>query len=175
MSKLKVTMIALAASALVPAALAQATILGPSAQACASGSGPAMLVRVVGLKDRSGTVRVRTFTGSPANYFDKTKALQRIELPTPTSGAVDICMKVPSTGVYAVDVRHDTNGNGKSDRSDGAGASGNPHVSLFDVIFKRRPDPKQVAVNVGRGVTAVPIVVNYVQGGSLKPIARDGQ
>jgi uncharacterized protein (DUF2141 family) len=139
---------------------------------CATGNAPAMLVRVIGLKDRSGRVRIRTFGGDPSTYFDKTKALQRLEIPTPASGPIDICMRVPAPGVYAVDVRHDVNSNGKSDTKDGAGASGNPKMSLFDMIFKRKPSPSVVAVRVGNGVVAVPVVMKYVQGGSLKPIGQ---
>ncbi len=146
-------------------------VLGPAAAQCSAGRGPAMLVRVIGLKDRVGKVRVRAFGGSPATYFDKTKALKRIEVAIPAAGPVDVCVPLSAAGVYAVDVRHDTNVNGKSDRSDGAGASGNPTMSLFDVIFKRKPPASKVQVSVGNGVTVVPVTVMYVQGGALRPIA----
>jgi hypothetical protein len=42
---------------------------------------------------------------------------------------------------------------------------------MFDMLFKRKPAASQVAVKVGNGVAVVPIVVNYVQGGSIKPIS----
>ena len=61
-------------------------------------------------------------------------------------------------------------GSGKSDLADGGGMSGNPPVSLLDVMFRRRPSPAQVAVRVA-GLTPVPVVLNYVQGGSVRPIA----
>ena len=48
--------------------------------------------------------------------------------------------------------------------------SGNPSVSLMDIVFKRRPSPSQVEVRVA-GITRVPVVMNYVQGGAVKPIA----
>lgn len=147
-----------------------AGILGPDAGQCASGDGPAMLVRVTGLKNRAGTIRVRSFGGSPATWFDKRHALKRTVVDTPVSGSIDICMPVSGPGTYAVDVRHDINGNGKTDKADGAGASGNPEVSLLDVVFKRKPSPSVVAVRVGAGVTAVPVLMKYVQGGSLKPV-----
>lgn len=145
--------------------------LGPDAQVCASGTGPAILVRVEGLKDRAGPVRVRTFGGDPSSYFDKTKALARVIVDTPPAGPVEICMPVPGPGTYAVDVRHDVNRDGKTNKSDGAGASGNPNVSLFDIVFGRKPSPAKVAVQVGRGVVVVNVTMKYLQGGSLKPIA----
>jgi uncharacterized protein (DUF2141 family) len=156
--------------ALMPAAV-DAAAIGPDAATCNSGDRPAILVRVIGLKSRSGPVRIRTFGGSPSTYFDKRTALKRTEIDVPASGPVEICMAVPSPGTYAVDLRHDVNRNGKTDQSDGGGTSGNPKISLFDMLFKRKPSPAVVAVRVGAGVTVVPIVVNYVQGGSIGPIS----
>ena len=48
--------------------------------------------------------------------------------------------------------------------------SGNPNVSLADVMFKRRPAPSEVSVEV-RGVTVVPVVLNYVRGFTVGPLA----
>ena len=56
--------------------------------------------------------------------------------------------------------------------SDGGGMSGNPHVSLLDLAFKRKPDPQRVQVRVGNGVAQVNIVMNYVQGASFAPLAE---
>jgi hypothetical protein len=71
-------------------------------------------------------------------------------------------MPVPAAGVYAVDVRHDANNNGDTDKADGAGASGNPKITLFDIIFGRKPPAAQVQVHVGHGTTIVPITVRYL-------------
>jgi uncharacterized protein (DUF2141 family) len=162
MLKLRLGLLALATSVVVPAGLTAAQILGPTPAVCSASSAPSILVRVSGLKDRGGKLRVRTFGGSPENYFDKTKALLRVEYAVPDSGPVEVCVPVPAVGVYALDVRHDTNGNGKTDRADGAGASGNPKLSFFDVLFKRKPPAKQVQVSVGQGTTVVPILVRYL-------------
>ena len=151
---------------------AHAGVIGPDAGVCASGSGSAILVRVDGLKDRIGPVRVRTFTGSPDNYFDKKKTLKRVELTPPAAGPVEVCMAVPGPGVYAVDIRHDANRNGDTDKSDGAGASGNPKISLFDILFGKRPDASRVAVRVGNGVVPINIQVKYLRGGSFKAVAQ---
>jgi uncharacterized protein (DUF2141 family) len=146
-------------------------ILGPHAARCAGAGGPAILVNVVGLKSRTGAIRVRTFGGAPSTWFDKKKWLGRVEVPTPASGAIRVCMPVPGPGSYAVDLRHDVTGNGDTDRSDGGGASGNPRVTLLDFVFGRKPSPKVTAVAVGRGVTEITITTMYLSGGALRPIA----
>jgi len=156
-------------AAATPLGAAGATVLGPHADDC-DGTKPAMLVRVEGLKSRTGTVRVQSYGGDPARYFDKGAYLERVELRVPASGAIDVCMPVPHPGAYAVSVRHDANGNGSVDiGSDGGGFSGNPSYSLFDAMFKRKPSPVQVQVRV-TGLTPVPVVLNYVHGTSLGPI-----
>ncbi len=148
---------------------APAQALGPDAARCGDGGGPAMLVSITGLKDRNGAIRVRSFGGNPSTYFNKKRALQRTEIPTPAAGPVRVCMPVPAQGWYAVDVRHDTNRNGDTDRADGGGASGNPRVSLIDVLFGRRPPADQVRIWVGAGVTTVPVTVMYLRGGAFRP------
>ena len=143
-----------------------AAILGPDAAQCGAGEGPAILVRVVGLKNRAGTVRARTFPGNkPSAWFDRKMALKRTQVPVPQSGPVEICMPVPRAGGYVIDVRHDVNGNGDTDRSDGGGASGNPKFSLLDVLLGRKPPASKVVVPVGQGVTTITIAVTYVSGG----------
>lgn len=149
---------------------AHATVVGPDAAVCERGDSPAILVNVSGFKNRAGTVRARTFGGSPSSWFDKKYALKRTLAEIPSTGPVAICMPVPGPGVYAVDVRHDADNNGKTDTADGAGASGNPSLSLFDIIFKRKPPAEKVAVRVGQGVTSINITLKYVSGGSVKPV-----
>ncbi len=145
--------------------------IGPDAGVCAAGNGPAALVRVIGLKNRSGKVRVRTFDGAQrASWFDKKKSLRRTEISVPASGSIEICMPVPRAGGYVLDVRHDTNGNGDSDRADGAGSSGNPNISLFDVMLGKKPPAAKVVVQIGNGITPVSITMKYLQGGSFKPV-----
>lgn len=162
MRNLRIGFLTVSGALMVPAMLSGANILGPAAPICASGAGPSILVRVSGLKSRVGKVRVRTFGGSPSNYFDKKKYLARVELSVPATGPVDVCMPIPGPGTYAVDVRHDANNNGDTDRADGAGASGNPKMTLLDIVFNRKPPAKQVQVVVGRGTALVPVVVRYL-------------
>jgi uncharacterized protein (DUF2141 family) len=168
MSKFSISMIP--ALGMFIATPAVGGVIGPDADVCTSGTGSAILVRVDGLKDRNGPVRVRTFGGSPSTYFDKKKALKRVELAPPSAGPVEVCMAVPGPGTYAVDIRHDVNRDGKTNKADGAGASGNPDISFFDVIFGRKPSPSKVAVVVGNGIVPINIKVKYLQGGSFKAI-----
>jgi hypothetical protein len=162
MVKLRIGLLAIIAGVLAVPNLVSAGILGPTPALCSSGDEPSILVRASGFKNRAGTVRVRTFGGSPSTYFDKRHALKRVEYPMPATGPVEVCVPVPGPGIYAVDVRHDINSNSDTDRADGAGASGNPSISLFDIIFGRKPPAKQVQVSVGAGTTVIPIIVRYL-------------
>lgn len=168
MSKLGAGAAALMLAAVLPAG-AGAAILGPDAAACKS-DGPAMLVHINGLKQRTGNIRVQSYGGNPSRYFDKGTYLRRIDIPVPASGPIDVCVPVPDNGVYAVSVRHDVDSSGKTGPSDGGGMSGNPRMSLLDVIFKRKPKPAEVQVTV-QGITRVPVTMNYVREGSFGPIA----
>jgi uncharacterized protein (DUF2141 family) len=156
-------------AAATPLSAAGAAVLGPHAEVCAAGK-PAMLIHIQGLKSRTGILRVQLYGGDPEHYFDKHTYIDRVEVRTPPAGPVDICMPVPRPGTYAVSVRHDANGNGDVDiGSDGGGFSGNPSVSLFDAMFKRKPDPLEVQVRVN-GLAQVPVILNYVHGTSVGPI-----
>ena len=149
----------------------EAPILGPYAARCAAGDQPSILVTVVGLKSRNGPLRVRTFGGATNTWFDKKKWITRVEVPTPESGPIRICLPVSAPGTYAVDLRHDINSNGETDRADGGGASGDPHVTLLDFVFGKKPSPRITAVQVGRGVTPITITTMYLRGGALRPVA----
>ena len=168
MFKLVAGMVGVMLAAAMPAG-ARAAVLGPDPAVCQA-DGPAMLVRIEGLKQRTGRLRVQSYGGDPSHYFDKGTYLRRIDFPVPSSGPITVCVPVPGNGTYAISVRHDVDSSGKTGLSDGGGMSGNPRMSLFDVMFKRKPRPGKVQVAV-EGVTRVPVVMNYVQGGAFGPIA----
>jgi len=146
-------------------------LLAQAAAACPAGTAHPVVVRVAGLRDRSGQLRVRLFGDPPASYFDKRRVLVRVEVPTPAAGQVDVCVAAPRPGLYAADVRHDVNGDGRTDRRDGGGASGNPRLTLWDVVFARKPRPATVQFRVGAGGATVPITVLYLQGTTFRPAA----
>jgi len=146
-------------------AAAQA-VVGPDAAACRPDArGPALLVNVSGFKNKAGRVRVNVYGSNPSTFLAKGKMLRRIELPV-TGNAMRVCVAVPRAGNYAVAVRHDADGNGKSGWSDGGGFSRNPSISLADL----KPSYNEVAISVGGGVKAVPIVLKYRRGLSIGPV-----
>lgn len=171
MSKVRIRAVALGISALV--ALPAAGVAAPAESAphgCPADQ-PAMLVRVTGFKVRTGMVRVQSYGGDPASYFDKGAYLARVEVRVPASGPLDVCMPVAAPGRYAISVRHDPDGTGRADTSDGGGMSGNPRMSLIDIMLKHKPNPAEVAIEVGHGVKLVPITLNYMQGGGFRPVS----
>lgn len=160
--------VGLAIIAVAPGAASAA--IGPFAATCNSGAS-SIIARVNGFKARSGTVRVQLYESNRATFLEKRKWLRRVDVRATPSGAMDICVPVPRQGTYAISVRHDLNGNGKSDRPDGAGFSGNPKLSITDLLFKRKPSLARVSFAVNGVPRVVPVVLNYAQGLQFKPIA----
>lgn len=169
MLKLMSSIAAGALALVVPATAAQAA-LGPDAASCREGAHePAVLVDVRGFKNRSGRVRVQLYGSNPADFLEKGKKLRRIDLPVTSSGPMRVCVSVPRPGNYAIAVRHDADGNGKSGWNDGGGFSRNPKVSLTNL----KPRYEQVKIAVDNGVRPIEVVLNYRQGLSVKPIGRN--
>jgi len=161
--------VAIGALAFVVPATATGAALGPDAASCRAGANePAVLVNVSGFKARSGNVRVQLYGDNPADFLAKGKWVRRVDLPVTASGPMKVCVALPKTGNYAVAVRHDIDGNGKSGMSDGGGFSRNPDISLL----KLKPKFQQAVISVDRGVTPVDVVLNYKQGLSVGPIKR---
>lgn len=160
------SMLALTAVSAAAPAYAQ-EILGPDAAACRAGAaGPAALVRIYGFKDRGGLLRVQLYGNNPDEFLAKGTKLKRIELPVAESGDMNICVELPSYGDYAIAVRHDRDGNGKSGWSDGGGFSGNPRLSLTNL----KPEFDQSSFAAREGVSVVDVVMNYRHGLSIKPL-----
>lgn len=157
-----------ATGALMAPVAAQGAALGPAAALCNSNAS-AVLVDVRGFKERSGTLRVQIYSAN-SNYLEKRKWLDRVDVPVSKAGNMQVCVPVKQQGSYVVSVRHDLNGNGKSDRSDGAGLSGNPDMKVTDFIFKRKPKLATVSFAVGDATKRVPVVLNYINGLSFDPV-----
>ncbi|AGH48958.1 MULTISPECIES: DUF2141 domain-containing protein [Sphingomonadales] len=159
--------LALVVSATMGAGAARAAALGPDAAACAAGAtGAAVLVKVDGFKSRTGNLRVQVYGGNEAEFLAKGKKLKRVDLPVSASGPMEVCVALPQPGNYAVAVRHDVDGNGKSSRNDGGGFSRNPGLSIVSL----KPKYEDVVISVGARPQPVPVVLNYFQGLSIKPI-----
>lgn len=152
----------------VPLAPVQSQVLGPDSAACSPDANvPAVLVHVGGFKTHTGTLRVQIYGDNPADFLAKGKKLRRVELPVTRSGAMQVCVALPGPGNYAVAVRHDLDGGGKSGWNDGGGFSRNPKISLTSL----KPRYRDVVISVGHAPREVDVVLNYRQGLSIKPIA----
>ena len=168
-------MIALLVLAAVQA-LASTPDLGKAAGRCRPGEqGPAFIVTAVGLKDRKGLLKVELYPANNADFLADDnvliaagKAFRRVEIAVPASGPVEICIRAPGPGVYALSVLHDRDGNRKFGLSvDGIGFAGNPKLGWS------KPAAEAASVRVGAGPTATRVVLNYRQGLlSFGPIGR---
>lgn len=157
----------LCASAPLMAQTAEAApLLGPDAAVCRRGDSPSVLVHIPAFKQRTGKLRVQIYGSNPADFLAKGKWLRRVDLPVAHSGAMDVCVALPRPGNYAVAVRHDLDGNGKSGWSDGGGFSRNPSLSLFSL----KPDYRKVVIPVGSSTRSVEVYLNYRQGLAISPV-----
>jgi uncharacterized protein (DUF2141 family) len=159
--------IVVTAAALAAPVVAQATPVGPYAGLCASGK-PAILARVSGFKAARGTVAIKLYQSGP-KFLEKGSYIRKVEVPVTRTGAMDVCVPVPTNGRYALSVRHEVTGN--RSMADGGGFSGNPKVSLIDMALKRKPNPNVVSFDVDGSTKVVPVTLYYLQGGSLRPAA----
>lgn len=158
---------AAAFAALAAPAPAQAVPVGPYASICQAGK-PAALVRISGFKAARGLVSVKVYH-SNKTFLEKGAYIRKVEVPVKRAGPLEVCVPVPANGRYALSVRHEING--KKSRSDGGGFSGNPSVSTMDLILKRKPSLAKVSFQVGGATRVVPVVLNYLQGGSFRPVS----
>lgn len=156
-------------SKFVPALFA-ATLLTFTAAAQAEGrvisndlakcrSGPSTLVQISGVKASSGKIRVQSYRGTAADWLAKGRWLTRIEVPA-RAGSMTVCVPLPEAGVYGIAVRHDVNGNGKTDlSSDGGGMSNNPSINVFNL---GKPSYKKTAFSVGDAPKTISISMKYM-------------
>ena len=160
-------LIAAMALGLLAGAPVTAAPAGPYAPLCAAGK-PAVLARVSGFKAPRGTVSVKLYASNKA-FLDKGAYLRKVEVPVRGGGPLDICVPVPASGRYALAVRHEVGA--KKSRSDGGGFSGNPQISMLDLMLRRKPALNKVSFAVNGATRVVPVTLNYLQGGSLRPVS----
>jgi uncharacterized protein (DUF2141 family) len=155
---------ALATSVLSAGASAQAAsnaIISNDLSKCAANSGPSILVDVAGFEGTTGNIRVQLYPATRAGWLTKGAWLARIDTPVRASGGkMRFCLPAPGAGRYGVAVRHDLNGNGKTDISkDGGGFSNNPKLSIFNL---GKPAAEKAAVTVGNGPVNISIRLQYL-------------
>ena len=168
LKSVRFSVFAAAAAAFAAPVSAPAAPVGPYSGLCEAGK-PAVLARVSGFKAAQGTVAVKLYAGNPSTFLEKGAYLRKVEVPVTRRGAIDICVPVPRSGTYAISVRHEVGA--KKSRSDGGGFSGNPSVSTLDLVLKRKPSIKEVAFTVNDSTRVVPVTLNYLQGGSFRPVS----
>jgi uncharacterized protein (DUF2141 family) len=152
-------------------ALAMATASSPElgkaeAKCRPNEHGPALMVNVVGLKDRRGTLKLEVYPSNDTDFLaddnvliDQGKTFRRVETAVPASGQALICVRVPGAGAYSVTVLHDRDGNRKFSLSDdGLGFAGNPK------LHRAKPKAAETRVIAGSGLTSTTIVMNYLHG-----------
>lgn len=150
---------AVAGLALSSGAVASGQEIGNDMARCASGKGPAVLVNVRGVKASAGKVRVQSYPATGSAWLAKGAWLHRIESRA-DAGNMSFCVPVPAEGKYGIAVRHDVNGNGKTDLSkDGGGFSNNPSISIFNL---GKPSVGKVAFQAGPGVTRITVNLKYM-------------
>lgn len=156
---------------------AQAGLLGADAAACAPGGGPAIRANITGLKDRTGNLKLELYPATEADFLKddrdlikEGKVFRRVRVPTPASGEISLCIKVPTAGRYALLFTHDRDGKNKFNIwSDGAGFPSNARLG------RSRPNLSQALIDVGAGVTTTGIRAQYMRGlGGFGPIDSKG-
>ncbi|WP_242138234.1 DUF2141 domain-containing protein [Sphingomonas sp. TREG-RG-20F-R18-01] len=154
-----------------PARAVQSPI-GSDSAACTSG-GPAIRVTVDGLKDRTGELKLELYPANAADFLKDDRDLikegkffRRVRVPTPASGPVVLCIRVPSPGPYALLFTHNRDGRNKFNFwSDGAGFPSNTKLG------RARPKVTQGRIVVPEGVVSVEIRAQYLRGlGGFGPI-----
>lgn len=149
---------ALMLGATVPAHAQYRQKIGNDMGQCRGGNGPAVLVAVDGVKSSTGKVRVQVYRATGADWLKKGRWLSRVE-SSARPGSMSFCLPVPSSGDYAVAVRHDVDGDGETDlMGDGGGMSNNPSINIFNL---GKPSVSKTAFSVGNGVKSIRIQMRY--------------
>jgi len=125
---------------------------------CYAGKGPSVLITVDGFKSSSGRVRVQSYRSLANEWLKKGQWLHRIEANA-KAGTMTFCVPIEKPGMHGIVVRHDVNGNRKTDIfKDGGGMSNNPSINIFNL---GKPSYKKTAFRVGSGVTSIRIRMKY--------------
>ncbi|WP_340316416.1 DUF2141 domain-containing protein [Rhizorhabdus argentea] len=163
----------IAATLAAMAAIASTPSLGTEEGRCRSPEpGPAFEVMVAGLKDRSGELRLELYPDNDADFFaDDNKLLAagktfaRVIVAPPAAGAVEMCIRAPHPGRYALMLLHNRNAGRKFDLThDGVGFAGNPRLGWS------KPRAASAAAVAGPGLTRLTIILNYWHGLSMRPV-----
>lgn len=157
MSKFVSTSLCVALLAVSVAANAEGQVISNDLSKCRSG--PSTLVHISGIKTGTGRIRVQSYRANASEWLAKGRWLTRVEVPA-RAGVMTVCVPLPEAGSYGIAVRHDINGNGKTDlTSDGGGMSNNPSINIFNL---GKPSYKKTAFDVGNAPRAISITMKYM-------------
>ena len=129
--------------------------------------GPALMITVIGLKDRGGTIKAELYPANDTDFLaddnvlvSEGKTFRRVVIATPGSGSVQLCLRAPAAGSYGLSLLHDRDGNRKFSLSiDGIGLGGNP-----ESLGPTKPKIAVGRVSVASGVTPVTVRMMYRRG-----------
>jgi len=157
MSKFVSTSLCVALLAASVAANAEGQVISNDLSKCRSG--PSTLVQINGVKAGTGKIRVQSYHATSADWLVKGRWISRIEVPA-RAGSMTVCVPLPEAGSYGIAVRHDVNGNGKTDLSrDGGGMSNNPSINIFNL---GKPSYTKTAFAVGNAPRTITITMKYM-------------
>jgi uncharacterized protein (DUF2141 family) len=171
---MKLVMALLALSIAAPAAARPAPAAAQDVGSCnVPGPGAQIHVSVVGLKDRTGRLKLELYPANDGDFLKddrdlrkEGKVFRRVWAQTPQAGAVNLCILAPGPGRWAVLLTHDRDGKNKFNFwQDGAGFISTEHLG------RSRPSVNQAIINVGPGGTNVTIRLQYLRGlGGFSPL-----
>ena len=159
----------------LPQPVAARAVIGSDAAACTGGEGTGILTTIVGLKDRSGELKLELYPANEQDFLRDDRELiaagklfRRVRAPTPPAGEIRMCMRVPRPGRYALLFTHDRDGRNKfSIWQDGAGFASNVRLG------RSRPQLAAAIVDVPAGGLSVTIRAQYLHGLSgFGPMSR---
>ena len=157
MSKFVSALFAVSVLAFAATAQAEGRVISNDLSKCRNG--PSTLVQISGVKAGSGKIRVQSYRANASEWLAKGRWLTRIEVPARAS-SMTVCVPLPQAGAYGIAVRHDFNGNGKTDLStDGGGMSNNPSINIFNL---GKPSYKKTAFEVGNAPRTISITMKYM-------------
>ncbi|MFT3965458.1 MAG: DUF2141 domain-containing protein [Sphingobium sp.] len=149
---------------MLAAALQSSPDLGKAEGQCRPNEqGPAFLVDVTGLKDRKGNLKLELYPANDKDFLaddnvllNAGKAFRRVEVAVPQSGPVQLCIRAPGAGTYALSLLHDRDSNRKMGLSvDGIGFPTNPKLCWG------QPKANDARATVGNGLTRVAVTMQY--------------
>ncbi len=154
--------------ALTGAKLLSSPSLGQAEGRCrADETGPALMINVVGFKDRGGTIKAELYPANDKDFLaddnvliNAGKTFHRVVIDVPKSGNVQVCIRAPSAGAYGLSLLHDRDGNRKFGLSiDGVGFGSNPKS-----LGPFKPKVAVGRVVAGSGLTPLTVRLMYRRG-----------